>query len=84
MGFKGVYRALYDYKPQAEGELAIDDGDLLYILENDGEDGWWKAKKKASSEDADEPTGLIPENYVEEVAPLSAPLSFCLLPHWRC
>lgn len=68
MGFKGVYRALYDYKPQAEGELAINDGDLLYVLENDGDDGWWKAKKKASSDDDDEPTGLIPENYVEEVA----------------
>lgn len=67
MGFKGVYRAIYDYKPQAEGELTIAEGDLLYILENDSDDGWWKAKKKSGSTDVDEPVGLIPNNYIEEV-----------------
>lgn len=73
MGFRGVYRALYDYKPQAEGELAISDGDLLYILEDESDDGWWKAKKKSSSNDTDEPVGLIPNNYVEEVISHPAP-----------
>lgn len=66
MGFLGVYRALYDYAITAEGELAINEGDLVFVLER-GEDGWWKAKKKAASEDEDEPEGLIPENYIEEV-----------------
>lgn len=66
MGFLGVYRALYDYAPTAEGELAINDGDLVFVLDR-GEDGWWRAKKKAASEDEDEPEGLIPENYIEEV-----------------
>ena len=68
MGFLGVYRALYDYVPQAEGELAINDGDLLYVLDKNGDDGWWKAKKKAGAEDEEEPTGLVPGNYVEEVS----------------
>lgn len=72
MGFLGIYRALYDYAPQSEGELAITEGDLLYLLEKD-EDDWWKAKKKASADDDDEPVGLIPNNYVEEVC--SSPLS---------
>jgi hypothetical protein len=27
----------------------------------------WRAKKKASGEDDDEPVGLIPNNYIEEV-----------------
>lgn len=67
MGFLGVYKALYDYVPQSETELAITEGDILYILEKSGEDDWWKAKKKASGDDDDEPTGLIPNNYVEEV-----------------
>ncbi|KAF4986821.1 hypothetical protein FDECE_15754 [Fusarium decemcellulare] len=71
MGFLGVYRAVYDYAPQAEGELAINDGDLLYILDKNGDDGWWKAKKKAGADDEDEPTGLVPNNYVEEC--LSSP-----------
>jgi hypothetical protein len=68
MGFLGVYRALYDYVPTAEGELAINEGDLVFVLDR-GEDGWWRAKKKAASEDEDEPEGLIPENYIEEVRP---------------
>lgn len=67
MGFLGVYKALYDYAPQADGELAIEEGDLLYVLEKNDDDGWWKAKKKAGAEDEDEPIGLIPHNYVEEV-----------------
>jgi hypothetical protein len=67
MGFLGVYRALYDYAPQSEEELAVSEGDLLFVLER-GEDDWWRAKKKAPSEDEPEPEGLIPSNYVEEVS----------------
>jgi actin cytoskeleton-regulatory complex protein SLA1 len=68
MGFIGVYRAIYDYSPQAAGELTIEDGDLLYIIEKGDGDGWWKAKKKAGVEDEDEPVGLVPHNYIEIVS----------------
>jgi actin cytoskeleton-regulatory complex protein SLA1 len=69
MVFIGLYRALYDYAPQADNEIAIQDGDLLFILEK-GDDDWWKAKKKATSDDLPEPEGLIPGNYVEPAKPL--------------
>jgi len=69
MGFLGVYKAIYDYVPQGASELAISEGDILYVLEKSTEDDWWKAKKKASGEDDDEPTGLVPSNYVEEAQP---------------
>jgi hypothetical protein len=68
MGFLGVYTAVYDYQPQGEGELEIREGDLLYIIEKNSEDDWWKAKKKAEPDDEDEPEGLVPNNYVEEVS----------------
>ncbi|KAH7326772.1 hypothetical protein B0I35DRAFT_423577 [Stachybotrys elegans] len=71
MGFLGVCKAIYDYTPQAKGELAIEEGDLLYVIENKGDDGWWKAKKKAGTDDEDEPVGLVPNNYVEEAPPIS-------------
>ena len=67
MGFLGVYKAIYDYAPQSEGELQITEGDVLYVLEKSTGDDWWKAKKKADAEDDDEPVGLIPNNYIEEV-----------------
>jgi hypothetical protein len=67
MGFLGVYKAVYDYVPAGESELAISEGDILYVLEKSGEDDWWKAKKKASGDDDEEPVGLIPNNYIEEV-----------------
>ncbi|KAK3394051.1 hypothetical protein B0H63DRAFT_33376 [Podospora didyma] len=69
MGFLGVYKAVYDYAPQAEGELQISEGDILYVIEKSQDDDWWRAKKKASAEDDDEPVGLIPNNYIEEVEP---------------
>ncbi|KAI9647690.1 cytoskeletal protein binding protein [Ciborinia camelliae] len=71
MGFLGVYTALYDYVPAGEGELTINAGDILYVLEKSTEDDWWKAKKKASAEDEDEPVGLIPNNYIQEAEPSS-------------
>ncbi|KAK0717048.1 hypothetical protein B0T26DRAFT_647888 [Lasiosphaeria miniovina] len=69
MGFLGVYKAVYDYAPQAEGELQIAEGDVLYVIEKSQDDDWWKAKKKATADDEDEPVGLIPSNYIEEVEP---------------
>lgn len=68
MGFEGVYTAVYDYTPQGENELAFAEGDLLYILDKSSDDGWWKAKKKTAEFESEEPVGLIPHNYVEEVS----------------
>ncbi|KAG9703313.1 hypothetical protein KCU77_g5725, partial [Aureobasidium melanogenum] len=70
MAFLGVYRAIYDYVPQSEGELTLTEGDLLFVLDNNSDDDWWKAKKKAMSDDEDEPEGLIPNNYIEQAQPL--------------
>ena len=67
MVFLSICTALYDYTPQGEGELAIQEGELVYVLEKSTEDDWWKARKKATNEDEAEPVGLIPYNYVGEV-----------------
>ncbi|RKF56911.1 Actin cytoskeleton-regulatory complex protein sla1 [Golovinomyces cichoracearum] len=71
MGFLGVYKAIYDYEPQSEEELALSEGDILYILEKGNEDCWWKAKKKALEVDEEEPVGLVPNNYIEEAESIS-------------
>lgn len=68
MVFLSICTALYDYVPQSDAELAIREGELIYVLEKSGEDDWWKAKKRAPGEADDEPVGLIPNNYVEEVS----------------
>jgi hypothetical protein len=69
MGFIGLYRATYDYVPQADNEIAIQEGDVICVIQK-GDDDWWKAKKKAQSDTDDEPEGLIPGNYVEEAKPV--------------
>lgn len=66
MGFVSICTALYDYQPQSNGELELKEGDILYILEKSTEDDWWKAKKRAATEDEDEPEGLVPNNYLED------------------
>lgn len=70
MVFLGIYRALYDYQPQTDEELEIKEGDLLFVLEKSTDEDWWKCKKKAASDDEDEPEGLVPNNYVEEAKPI--------------
>ena len=67
MGFLGVYRALYSYTPQGDQEIALHEGDLLYVLEKSIDDEWWKAKRKSADEDGEEPIGLIPSKYIQEV-----------------
>lgn len=71
MVFVSICTALYDYVPQGDNELELREGDLVYILEKGTEDDWWKAKKRAQPNEDEEPTGLIPNNYVEEVCPTS-------------
>lgn len=70
----GVYRALYDYAAQSDEELNISADDLLYLLERSEVDDWWKVKKRvipAGDEEVDEPVGLVPSNYIEEVCKLT-------------
>lgn len=68
MVFISVCTALYTYTPQGDDELALQEGEIVYILEKSSEGDWWKAKKRAPSEDEDEPVGLVPYNYVTEVS----------------
>ncbi|KAK5735821.1 cytoskeletal protein binding protein [Elasticomyces elasticus] len=70
MPFLDISRALYAYTPQSPEELALLEGDLLFILEKSSTDDWWRCKKKAANEDDDEPEGLVPNNYVERMSPL--------------
>lgn len=63
--FIGVYKAIYDYEPQTAEELAIQEGDLLYLLEKSDVDDWWTVKKRVLGSDEEEPVGLVPSNYVE-------------------
>ncbi|KAL8734013.1 MAG: hypothetical protein Q9166_001774 [cf. Caloplaca sp. 2 TL-2023] len=69
MVFVSLCTALYNYVPQGDNELALEEGDLVYVLEKSTEDDWWKAKKRARPDEDEEPTGLIPNNYVEDARP---------------
>lgn len=68
MVFLSICTALYQYVPQGEGELPLEEGELVFILEKGTEDDWSKATKKTSEEGKEDPVGLIPNNYVEEVS----------------
>ncbi|CEP60484.1 cytoskeletal protein-binding protein SLA1 LALA0_S01e11958g [Lachancea lanzarotensis] len=64
--FLGIYKAVFQYEPQSEEELAIDEDDLLYLLQKSDVDDWWTVKKRVIGSDAEEPVGLVPNNYIEE------------------
>ncbi|AAS54660.2 AGR170Cp [Eremothecium gossypii ATCC 10895] len=64
--FLGVYKAVYAYEPQNEEELALEEDELLYLLQKSEVDDWWTVKKRVLGGDMDEPVGLVPNNYIEE------------------
>jgi len=57
-GLVKVVRALYGYTAQHDDELTFNEGDVLYITDQDNSADWWKARCGLQ-------TGLIPSNYVE-------------------
>lgn len=65
MSFLGVYKAVYAYEPQSEGELLLAEDDILYLLEKSDVDDWWTVKKRVVGADVEEPVGLVPSNYIE-------------------
>ncbi|SSD59484.1 related to Actin cytoskeleton-regulatory complex protein SLA1 [Saccharomycodes ludwigii] len=68
--FLGVYKAVYSYQPTTPDELAINEGDILYLLEKSTVDDWWTVKKRVIGTDVTEPVGLVPNNYVEPMQPI--------------
>ncbi|KAM9887154.1 hypothetical protein OXX79_013834 [Metschnikowia pulcherrima] len=76
----GVYKALFDYTAQTEEELSLAADDLLYLLQKSEIDDWWTVKKRLLPQDgleAEEPTGLIPANYIEP-RPWLAAVKHCM------
>lgn len=70
--FIAIYTAIYDYEAQNTDQISFKEGDILCIIEKPADDDWWRAKKKGDTLDDEEPTGLIPSNYVEEVGNIVA------------
>ncbi|KAJ2730439.1 cytoskeletal protein binding protein [Coemansia sp. BCRC 34962] len=65
-----VRRAIYAYEPTDDDELAIKEGDVLYILSNNDPD-WLQAKRKPVDADGAEEQGLVPANHTEIIKPIS-------------
>lgn len=54
----GFVRALFDFSPSEDNELAFNEGDLITVLEKDPESDWWKGELNGRQ-------GLFPVNYTE-------------------
>ncbi|VDC02124.1 unnamed protein product [Peniophora sp. CBMAI 1063] len=62
--YLAVLKASYDYEPQSEDEVKIQEDQILFLLERTDDD-WWKVKVKGASPDEEGPSGLVPAAYVE-------------------
>lgn len=56
-----VYRAMYTYVSQEEGEITMNEGDVVKVIQK-GENGWWLLKSKKAG------LGWGPSNYLQAVA----------------
>eukprot|EP00045_Choanoeca_perplexa_P009485 m.91795 g.91795 ORF g.91795 m.91795 type:complete len:536 (+) comp14916_c0_seq1:224-1831(+) len=56
-------KVLHEYEAQGDDELALSEGQIVYIVEQEEEiDGWWMGE-------LDGKQGLFPNNFVEKIAP---------------
>lgn len=56
------YKALHDYVPENDDELALKQGDIVLVTDKDVCEGWWEGTSNNKS-------GVFPNNFVEP-APL--------------
>ncbi|XP_038649786.1 formin-binding protein 1-like isoform X2 [Scyliorhinus canicula] len=55
----GHCKALYPFEGQNEGTLAMREGEVLYVIEEDKGDGWTRTRKQNGQE------GYVPTSYVD-------------------
>lgn len=53
-------RAIHDFIPEQENELGFKVGDVLDVMNDSSQDGWWEARFKGK-------TGAIPASYVGDI-----------------
>ncbi|KAL7753446.1 class II myosin [Sorochytrium milnesiophthora] len=64
---KPMFRALYAFNAQAEGELVLTQGETVEVVTKE-DSGWWLAKSAAGTE------GWVPSNYLEEIKEQARPV----------
>ncbi|XP_030623295.1 formin-binding protein 1 isoform X3 [Chanos chanos] len=55
----GTCKALYPFEGQNEGTIALVEGEVLYVIEEDKGDGWTRVRRNEEEE------GYVPTSYVE-------------------
>ncbi|XP_019124638.1 formin-binding protein 1 homolog isoform X21 [Larimichthys crocea] len=55
----GTCKALYPFEGHNEGTIAVAEGELLYVIEEDKGDGWTRVRRNEDEE------GYVPTSYVE-------------------
>ncbi|XP_075873492.1 formin-binding protein 1-like [Nelusetta ayraudi] len=55
----GTCKALYPFEGHNEGTIAVAEGELLYVIEEDKGDGWTRVRRNEDQE------GYVPTSYVE-------------------
>ncbi|XP_072518837.1 formin-binding protein 1 isoform X5 [Salminus brasiliensis] len=55
----GTCKALYPFEGQNEGTLALAEGEVLFVIEEDKGDGWTRVRRNEEEE------GYVPTSYVE-------------------
>ncbi|KAI9144606.1 P-loop containing nucleoside triphosphate hydrolase protein [Paraphysoderma sedebokerense] len=63
---KDMFKAIYEFRKEEEGELTVQGNEIVEILDKD-ENGWWLARNSSGEE------GWVPSNYLEEVKSGQAP-----------
>ncbi|XP_051537080.1 formin-binding protein 1-like isoform X3 [Myxocyprinus asiaticus] len=55
----GTCKAIYPFEGHNEGTIAVTEGELLYVIEEDKGDGWTRVRRNEEEE------GYVPTSYVE-------------------
>lgn len=55
-------KVLYDFDPQGDDEVAVKEGDVVFVVDNEQSDEWWMVRTSKGIE------GVVPSTYIELMA----------------
>merc|ERR1719336_2564196 len=71
----GRCKALYPFEVTSEGSIRMEEGEELWLIENDQGDGWTRVRRVDANPTDPMPEGFVPSSYIDVLELFATPLT---------
>lgn len=71
----GRCKAMYPFEVTSEGSIRMEEGEELWLIENDAGDGWTRVRRINIAPSDPMPEGFVPSSYIEILEQFATPMA---------